>query len=901
MLLVGGREAIAGNLTIGEFTLFVTLLLQLVWPLEALGWIINLGQRATAAASRSFAWLDGIESLPEPESPAPVPPGPLPIRFEDVHFSYGTGAEVLAGIDLDVEPGEIVAVCGPTGAGKTSLLNLLPRFYDPTAGRVLVGGVDAREASLAELRSAVAIVTQKPVLFSIPLRDNLLAARPDADWSDVLDACEAAGVSDFVNDLPDGYDTLIGERGVNLSGGQRQRVALARALVAGARVIVLDDPMSAVDTETERHLVEHLRPAGPRPDGAHLGSAAVDGARRRPRCRPARRPYRRAGPARGPDPRRRPVRGALRRRGARRMTREPRVGLTRLWRYTEGRHRRLAVILVLAAVSAAAPVAGWHVVGDAIDNGIRASDDARLVQDVVLYVAIGVVAWVLGTATWLMLAHVGQRMVLDLRRDLFEHLTSLSLRYFSQQKAGWIIARLTSDVDALSDVLNQGLTTLVVNTLTLIAAIGGLFLLDWRLGLVALLVLPPGMLITRWFQRTSHAAFSDVRTRISAVTAQLAESVAGMAVVQAFNRERAFQREFEDLNEANRISNTYAQKLSSVFFPAIELLGVIAQVAVIYAGARMIDGGALEIGTLIAAVGMLSLVFQPLQELSELYGQVQAASAAMGKISTVLDAERDITDRPDARELHRIDGRLELDRVVFAYGEEPVIHGLELDIPSGGCIALVGESGGGKSTTAKLVARFYDPDEGAVRVDGVDLRDVRLRSYRRQLGVVLQDPFLFSGTIADNIRFARPDATDEEIEAAARAIGVDRVAARFEEGLDHVVREGGAGLSAGERQLISIARALVADPRVLILDEATSNIDRPSEVLIERAFDTLLRGRTSIIIAHRLATVRRADEILVLERGRITQRGTYDELMAVEGPFRRLATTLSGADVRRVA
>jgi ABC-type multidrug transport system fused ATPase/permease subunit len=261
VLLVGGREAIAGNLTIGEFTLFVTLLLQLVWPLEALGWIINLAQRATAAASRSFAWLDGIESMPEPASPTALPPGPLPVRFEDVRFRYTTGAEVLTGIDLEVEPGEIVAVCGPTGAGKTSLLNLLPRFYDPTSGRVLVGGVDARDAALAELRSAVAIVTQKPVLFSIPLRDNLLAARPDADWSDVLDACEAAGVAEFVNDLPDGYDTLIGERGVNLSGGQRQRVALARALVAGARVIVLDDPMSAVDTETERHLVEHLRPA----------------------------------------------------------------------------------------------------------------------------------------------------------------------------------------------------------------------------------------------------------------------------------------------------------------------------------------------------------------------------------------------------------------------------------------------------------------------------------------------------------------------------------------------------------------------------------------------------------------------------------------------------------------
>jgi ABC-type multidrug transport system fused ATPase/permease subunit len=500
-----------------------------------------------------------------------------------------------------------------------------------------------------------------------------------------------------------------------------------------------------------------------------------------------------------------------------------------------------------------------------------------------------------------MLAGIGQRIVLELRRDLFEHLTSLSLRYFSQQKAGWIIARLTSDVDALSDVLNQGLTTLVVNTLTLVAAVGGLFLLDWRLGLVALLVLPPGIVVTRWFQHTSHVAFGEVRTRIAAVTAQLAESVSGMAVVQAFNRERAFQQDFESLNEANRRANVYAQKLSSVFFPAIELLGVVATVAVLFAGAKLIDGGSLEIGTLIAAVGMLQLVFQPLQELSELYGQVQAATAAMNKISTVLDAEQDITDRPGARPVGRIDGHLELDRIVFAYGDEPVIRGISIDVPEGGCLALVGESGGGKSTTAKLIARFYDPLEGAVRVDGTDLRELQLRTYRRQLGVVLQDPFLFSGTIADNIRFARPDATDEEVAAAAKAIGVDRVAARFEAGLGHVVREGGAGLSAGERQLISIARALLADPRILILDEATSNIDRPSEVLIEQAFDTLLRGRTSIIIAHRLATVRRADEILVIEKGRVVQRGTEAELLAEEGAYRRLAATLHGSLNRRVA
>ena len=261
VLYFGGRDVIAGTLTLGELTLFITLLLQLVWPLEALGWIINLGQRAVASAGRSFAWLENIEPLAEPAQPRPLPDGGLDVHFEDVHFAYGTGADVLRGVDLAVEAGEIVAVCGSTGSGKTTLLNLLPRFYDPTAGRVLVGGVDTRDVALTDLRNSVAIVTQKPVLFSVLLRENLLSARPDADWEEVLAACDAAGVSRFVDELPEGYDTLIGERGVNLSGGQRQRVALARALLAGARVLVLDDPMSAVDTETERLLVENLRPA----------------------------------------------------------------------------------------------------------------------------------------------------------------------------------------------------------------------------------------------------------------------------------------------------------------------------------------------------------------------------------------------------------------------------------------------------------------------------------------------------------------------------------------------------------------------------------------------------------------------------------------------------------------
>ncbi len=563
-----------------------------------------------------------------------------------------------------------------------------------------------------------------------------------------------------------------------------------------------------------------------------------------------------------------------------------------------GRRLRVALLSVVGIASAAAPVTALLIVQDAIDKGMRAHDRGRLTRDVIVYLCINALAWVLQTTLVRGLARVGQDVVLGLREDLFDHLTTLSLRYFSQQKAGWIISRLTSDVDALSDVLSQGLTTLVVNTLTLIAAIIGLFVLDWRLGLVALVILPPTLVLTRWFQVRSHAAFLRVRETISSLTAQIAESVSGMAVIQAFNRERAFLDEFDRANDANRRTNTHAQWLNSLFFPGIEFLGIVAMASVLWVGGQMLTHGSLTIGTLVSSVFLLNLVFQPLQELSDLYGQVQSAGAAMEKITTVLDTEAEIHDDAASRKPDRIEGDLRIQNVTFAYGREPVLHSIDIHVPPGGCLALVGESGGGKSTTAKLVGRFYDPDEGAILVDGHDLRSLELRAYRRQLGVVLQDPFLFAGTIADNIRFARPEATDEMVEDVARAVGVDRVARRFDAGLEHTVREGGSGLSAGERQLISIARALLADPRILILDEATSNIDRPTEILIENALDRLLRGRTSIIIAHRLATVRRADEILVIEHGRISQSGTFEDLLAVDGPFRRLAKDMKGAEAQ---
>ena len=577
------------------------------------------------------------------------------------------------------------------------------------------------------------------------------------------------------------------------------------------------------------------------------------------------------------------------------MSRRPRTGLSRLGRYLRGRWLFVSLLVVIATGSAAAQSGGWLLVRAAIDDGIAKQDEHTLTVVVIAYLIVNAIGWLCQLALIRGLANVGQGIVLGLRRDLFDHLTSLSLRYFSEQRAGWIIARVTSDVDAISDALSQGLPTLVSNVVLLPTTIFVLFVVDWRLGLVAMVILPPTLVLTRWFQRKSAVAQLDVRNRIAAVTAQVAESVSGMAIIQAFNRERQFQGQFDELNGENRVSNVYAQKLFSVFFPSIELLGAISTCAVLVVGAHLLDGGSLTIGTLITAIYLLQLVFQPLQDLSDVYGQLQAAAAAMVKVSSVLDTEAEIGDRPGARPIGPIEGSIDLDAVSFAYGQTDVLHEIEIHVPPGGCIALVGQTGGGKSTLAKLIARFYDPRAGVVRVDGTDLREIELRGYRRQLGVVLQDPFLFSGTIADNIRFARPDATDDQVRDTAAAIGLDRLLRRLHGGLEHEVREGGAGLSAGERQLISIARALLADPRILILDEATSNIDRPTEVVIERALDRLLHGRSSVIVAHRLATVRRADTVLVVDHGRIVQHGTPAELATVEGPFQRLAGTLETA------
>ena len=561
--------------------------------------------------------------------------------------------------------------------------------------------------------------------------------------------------------------------------------------------------------------------------------------------------------------------------------------LLALRRYVTQRPAWVAALCLFAVAEACAQTGSWLLVRVAINNGIVAHNERTLDLTLAAFVLVSAAGWLLSAVVTKGMARLGQDVILGLRRDLFDHLTTLSLRFFSEQRAGWIIARLTSDIDAVSDVLSQGLPTIVMSCALLPAAVVALLVNDWRLGLAALLVLPPAILLSRWFQQTSTRAQLEVRTRIASVTAHIAESVAGMTVIQTFQRESLFRSRFDDLNDANRVANTYAQRIVSVFFPSIELLGVLATIAVLAVGADVLP--ATQIGTLAAAYFLLSLAFQPLQSLSDVYSQLQSAQAAMAKVSLVLDEQPDIRSPDRPRTIGRVEGELTFERVHFAYGDREVLHGVELTIPPGACYAIVGESGGGKSTLAKLAARLYDPTRGAVLVDGIDLRELDLLWYRQQLGVVLQDPFLFSGTIAENLRFAKPQASDEEVSRIAQMVGLDAVARRFPAGFEHPIREGGSGLSAGERQLISIGRALLADPRILIFDEATSNIDRPTELLIERALDRLLHGRTSIIIAHRLSTARRADRIVVIDRGDIVQQGSGVELLAVDGPFRRLA------------
>jgi ATP-binding cassette subfamily B protein len=547
----------------------------------------------------------------------------------------------------------------------------------------------------------------------------------------------------------------------------------------------------------------------------------------------------------------------------------------------------LAVVSLLAATLTA--LVPPYLAKLAVDDGIRDQDLRVLATIVALFVAAGLANLATSAAQTYFTGWTGERILADLRNKLFKHLQGLSLGYYERNRAGVIISRLTNDVDALDQLVTDGVTTLVQNTLLLVGSAAVLFWLDWRLALATLSVIPAMAVATAIFRIRSSRAYRAVRERLGLVTATLAEDIAGMRVVQSFTRESGRRRHFEEVNAHYRAANQQTVVTNGLYFPFVDFLSAVATAVVLGYGGYLVAGGEVSVGTLFAFILYVSNFFDPVQQLSQLYNTFLAAVAALDKIMDVMDEEAEVQDRPGAGGLGRIDGHVRLERLRFGYGDGPeVLHGIDLDIPPGTTVALVGHTGAGKSTIAKLLARFYDPRDGRITIDGADLRDVTQESLRCQLGIVPQEGFLFAGSVRENIAFGRPDAGNEEIRAAASTVGAHEFIMRLEDGYETDVQERGTRLSLGQRQLVAFARALLADPRILILDEATSSVDIGTERKIETALRTLLAGRTAFVIAHRLSTIRGADLIVVLEHGQIVEQGSHDELMARQGLYTAL-------------
>jgi len=576
--------------------------------------------------------------------------------------------------------------------------------------------------------------------------------------------------------------------------------------------------------------------------------------------------------------------------------------LRRRWRATSGRGRRLRglatlvrpyrrrtiLMFVALVIGTAASLAPPPLAALAIDKGIVPGDLGALNWIVAGFVVSALVYWGASYAETYLVGWVGQRALQDLRIALFAHLQTLSVGFYSRRQAGAIISRLTNDVQALDQLVSDGVVTLFGSSLTLIGTAVILVVLDAELALLTFLIFPVLGIASLAFRIVSADAYRLTRERVAAITAYLQETLSGIRVVRAFAQEPRHRRRFAELNQANRDANMRTVNLNAAYFPGVELLSGLATAGILLYGGYQAVEGDVTVGVLVAFIAAMNNFFDPIQSLSQLYTTYQAGMAALDKIFELMQEQPDVVDRPGARDLPRLRGEIVLEDVGFSYGEGRALDDVSLHVPPGQTVALVGATGAGKSTIAKLVARFYDPTEGRVLVDGHDLRDVTAGSLRSQMGIVPQEAFLFSGTIGENIAFGRADATREDVEAAARAVGAAPFIEALEHGYDTPVGERGAQLSAGQRQLVAFARALVADPRILVLDEATSNVDIHTETRIETGLRRLLAGRTAIVIAHRLSTIRRAGRIVVLDHGRIVEQGGHDELLAARGAYWRL-------------
>ncbi|MET9377090.1 ABC transporter ATP-binding protein [Streptomyces sp. NPDC003035] len=979
VLALGGWLAARGQITLGTFVAFSAYLASLVGPVRMLAMVLTVGQQARAGVDRVLELIDTEPVIEDGTKELPAD-AEATVEFDDVGFAYegasGTPRPVLDGFSLEIRSGETVAVVGASGSGKSTVSLLLPRFYDVTHGAVLVGGHDVRELTLDSLRAAIGLVPEDSFLFSDTVRANIAYGHPDATQEQIETAARAAQADRFIAELPDGYDTKVGEHGLTLSGGQRQRIALARAILTDPRLLLLDDATSAVDARVEHEIHEALASVmagrttlliAHRRSTLNLADriAVLDGGRlsdigTHEELQERSALYRQlltdpdelggVSPGHivtgaGADdevPEDRTLRAELdaefdAERGitptlwerdetgteessapgatpellaavealppatdtpdvdeAQAVTPEKSYGLRRLLR---GFGLPLLLSLGLVAVDAGMGLLLPVLIRHGIDEGVNQLAVGAVWAASALALLTVVVQWVAQTAEIRMTGRTGERVLYALRLKIFAQLQRLGLDYYERELTGRIMTRMTTDVDALSTFLQTGLVTAFVSVVTFFGIMVALLVLDLQLALVVFATLPVLAVATYFFRRSSVKAYELARERISVVNADLQESVSGLRIVQAFRRERSGAAAFAARSDEYREARVRGQWLISIYFPFVTMLSSVAAAAVMIVGANRIEAGTLTTGALVAYLLYIDLFFAPVQQLSQVFDGYQQAAVSLKRMQELLQEPTSTAAADEPQDVRSLRGDIAFENVSFAYNsEEAALTGIDLRIPAGQTVAFVGETGAGKSTLVKLVARFYDPTTGRVTADGTDLRDLDLTAYRHRLGVVPQEAYLFAGTVRDAIAYGRPEATDAEVEAAARAVGAHDMIATLEGGYLHEVAERGRNLSAGQRQLIALARAELVDPDVLLLDEATAALDLATEAQVNQATDRLAGRRTTLVVAHRLTTAARADRVILMAHGRVAEDGTHDELLARGGLYAELWRTFIGEE-----